>query len=286
MPGSKTENDAMLKMSAGALSGLTQTFLFSPWDRALYLSMKDNVAFLDRRNWVEPFRGCTQALAHRTCTTGMWRPLLDVMLPPARRLVGPGQEPTARLLAGNGAGVVNGLALNWISAAKYQMWTNEGNFWETVARMWRQGGVRPFVRGLTPTVGRDAVFGGVFMSCRHWLATVCLGDPDGRADSGSRVGEVAVTVTAGAMATVASGPLNYARNMQYATPASEQSRTTASLIRELFAEAAVEPRPVQFLTSRLRLGWGTMRVAVGMGVGFELYRFFQQVLQYSYSSSM
>ena len=107
-----------VKVGAGALSGLTQTLIFNPWDRALYLSVKDDRVFLDRRNWREPFRGCTQAVGHRTCTTGLWWPLLDVMLPPARMVAGPGREPLAQLLAGNGAGVVNGLVLNWISAAR------------------------------------------------------------------------------------------------------------------------------------------------------------------------
>ena len=44
------------------------------------------------------------------------------------------------------------------------------------------------------------------------------------------------------VATLASGPFNYARNMQYATPSSQPATGMFALIRDLFRQAAREVR--------------------------------------------
>ena len=83
-----------------------------------------------------------------------------------------------------------------------------------------------------------------------------------------------LSLVSGSLATIASAPFNFARNMQYATPPSQRAASTAALLAGLFRQARAERRPVRFLQRRLRVGWGTARVAVGMAAGFELYRGF------------
>lgn len=52
-------------MSCGVFSGFVQASMFNPWDRALYLSVKNNRKFLDKQNFVNPFAGVFQTLAQR-----------------------------------------------------------------------------------------------------------------------------------------------------------------------------------------------------------------------------
>ena len=305
--GAGTVKNTSVKVTAGLLSGLTQSLLFNPWDRALYLSVKEDRRFLHPRNFRNPWRGASQSLGHRALSSGMYWPLVDWLLPHARSAVGRTtaaattttssnsssssstggtHEMLAKLLAGNGAGAINGAALNWIAATKYRMWgapeTPGGNlFWSTIVRMWRNGGARPFCMGLGPTVARDSVFGGVFMGLRHGLMVLVEqreGNSGNTGGGGPLSQSVAVSLAAGACATTASAPLNYARNMQFATSSKEPAQSTIALLRGLARQAKVEPRPWLFLQRRLRVGWGTLRVAVGMATGFELYALYTRLL--------
>jgi hypothetical protein len=74
-----------VKFAAGLLSGLTQSLLFNPWDRALYLSVKEDRAFLRRANFRHPWRGASSSLFHRAASSGMYWPLVEQLLPYARR---------------------------------------------------------------------------------------------------------------------------------------------------------------------------------------------------------
>jgi hypothetical protein len=51
---------------AGIVCGLFQAGLFNPWDRALYLSVRDRRHFLHPANFKNPFQGFWQAIVHRT----------------------------------------------------------------------------------------------------------------------------------------------------------------------------------------------------------------------------
>ena len=43
------------------------------------------------------------------------------------------------------------------------------------------------------------------------------------------------------------------------------------IFSDLKTDVMNESRPLSSLQGRLRVGWGTTRVAIGMAVGFELY---------------
>jgi hypothetical protein len=86
--------------------------------------------------------------------------------------------------------------------------------------------------------------------------------------------KLAGNLAAGACATVVSGPLNYARNMQYATSLHQPCPSTWKVLTELFANARKQPTwpgKVFYVQFRLRVGWGSMRVAVGMAAGQALF---------------
>lgn len=51
---------------SGLICGLFQAGLFNPWDRALYLSVRDRRHFLHPTNFKNPFHGFWQAIVHRT----------------------------------------------------------------------------------------------------------------------------------------------------------------------------------------------------------------------------
>lgn len=53
---------ALLKFNCGLIGGITQAGLFNPWDRALYLSVKESRPFLAWDNFSRPYQGFGQAI--------------------------------------------------------------------------------------------------------------------------------------------------------------------------------------------------------------------------------
>ena len=114
---------------------------------------------------------------------------------------------------------------------------------------------------------RDAVFGVTYELLRTECRRSAL-------DPSQQSSKLLCNTAAGAAATILSGPFNYARNMQYALPVGDKAPSTLVVVRQLWVEAAQEPSALarlRFLQIRLRIGWGSLRVAVGMALGQALF---------------
>lgn len=239
-----------------------QAGFFNPFDRALYLSVKNNVPFLTKTNFVQPYQGFSQAIVGRALSGGLYYPLEHFFM---THLPHDG-SPWANFFAGTGAGMTNALILNPITTVKYKTWsraTGRGMLSEAKT-MYVKGGLRPFTNGLTPTLCRDIVFGGIYTYLR--LEFQYNGLPTEYQWCGNMV--------AAALATVLSGPLNLARNVQYATKSRQLAPSTVTIFVTLMQEIKQKPSTYQkwlHMQNRLRIGWGTARVAVGMAFGQFVY---------------
>ena len=158
------------------------------------------------------------------------------------------------------------LVLNPLSAIKYRTWGKERdrNMMQEAAHMWKRAGFKPFFHGCLPTICRDVVFGGVYTFARYNLRDAAwTGDE-----------QWACNMASAALATVASGPFNLARNVQFATSASAErpsiSKVLSNLWRKTWRRKGILKR-LGYLQNRLRIGWGTARVAAGMALGQQVY---------------
>lgn len=261
---------SMVSFLSGLAAGVAQAGLFNPFDRALYLSVKNHTRFLNPENFKTPYQGFFQSVGHRALSGGLYYPLEQFFISqlPAEAALDPGYSGAFyNFLAGTAAGSVNAMVCNPVSAVKYKTWgrdVNRGMVKESL-EMLRKGGIRPFCNGLIPTVIRDLVFGGTYTFLRFELQY--------RLQLGSEY-QWASNFMAAALATVMSGPFNLARNVQYAT----KSRHVADTVKEVLIQFAHETsqRPTLYektrhVQNRLRLGWGTARVALGMSFGHFVY---------------
>lgn len=259
---------------SGLCAGVTSAGLFNPIDRALYLSVKNSIPFLSKDNFISPYSGFFQSVGHRAVSGGLYYPLeqffLTTMAPtPALLLTeGKGNIALHNFLAGTAAGACNAIVVNPLSAVKYKTWGRDSPrpFWTEAADMLRKGGLRPFSNGMIPTVLRDLVFGGCYTLIRFELQY--------RFQLSNNDYQWAANMMAAAMATIVSGPFNLARNVQYAT----RSHHVADPVTEVFVNFGTEvmERPTflakcKHIQNRLRIGWGTARVAVGMSFGHFVY---------------
>ena len=209
-------------------------------------------------------------------------------------------------LAGNSAGAVSGVVLNQLTAIKYASWDAEHGFLATASRMWREGGMRPFMKGIVPTVVRDTIFGGVFALTKEGCARgirklqsrakkvskeekeTHTAAQSGTASSlvktasaftvhNTKTVDFVSSLLAGALGTIVSSPFNYVRNIKYGWPASEAPPATLRILGDLLTECRQKVADGEWrqaaghMQDRLRIGWGTARVAVGMAVGYEIY---------------
>ena len=129
--------------------------------------------------------------------------------------------------------------------------------------MFKTGGVRPFFLGSAATIGRDLIFGSIFSSSRFIL----------NENTENRY-SLACNLISGCLATLLSSPLNYVRNIHYASSPAQSRVAGAVIIRNLMLEASKQDntyKGLSFLQQRLRIGWGTLRVGVGMAVGARVY---------------
>ena len=264
----------------GLAAGVISAGVFNPFDRALYLSVTNRTPFLTKQNFQNPYLGFMQSVGHRALSGGLYFPLeqffMTVLVPAQqstvieKKLKRQSHNSTGALLnflAGTAAGAMNAILINPISAIKYKSWgreTNRGMMTEAV-EMLRKGGLRPFYNGLIPTLWRDLVFGGCYTFLRFEFQYRFQLSTDHQYIS---------NFMAAAVATVASGPFNLARNEQYAT----KSRHVADTLRVVLSNFVIETREHStlyekciFIQQRLRLGWGTIRVALGMSFANFLY---------------
>eukprot|EP00946_MAST-07B_sp_MAST-7B-sp1_P000464 g464.t1 len=287
---------------AGTLSGVTTAGVFNPYDRALYLSVIHEKPFLHRSNWSKPFQGAANALLHRTVAGGLYFTVYDLLQKPVARMLSEGSSslPSASgsskslpedaavisFATGTLAGFANGVILNPIAAVKYAAWgsdTSKG-LQRYAISLWRRGGIRPFVAGIVPTVVRDMVFGASYSTLRFLFASALSKQLSPRKSEGDRHASAYMKFVppfsqfiGAAIATTASSPFNYWRNMQFDTKPGQKPVGFIRCMHDLGHAVGDAPgfqAKCLRVSMKLRIGWGTLRVATGMAVGQQLYDFF------------
>lgn len=254
-----------VSLLCGLVSGATQAGVFNPYDRALYLSVKHSRPFLSRVNFENGYQGFGQSVTGRAIASGLYYPLEHgflSLIPEDGK-----SHPLYVFLAGTSAGAMNAIILNPISAVKYKTWSRQVNrgIWVEAAEMWHKGGLRPFLNGLRPTLCRDIAFGGCYTFLRY-----TINGPSASPDHYQWIGNM----LAAGVATVVSGPFNLARNEQYATKSKKLAPTIPQVFSTLAKQVAAQDNmsdKLHLLQNRLRIGWGTARVAVGMAFGHFIY---------------
>lgn len=269
----KRHESSTVSFACGIVAGIAQAGLFNPYDRALYLSVKHKRPFLSSVNFQSPYQGFLQSVGGRALSGGLYYPLehffIECVDDNEKNNDGGTQQSTATMFfAGTAAGAMNAMLLNPLSALKYKTWgrdVSRGLICEAKS-MLRKGGARPFFNGLFPTLMRDVAFGGCYTYLRHAWRTP--------SSSPQQKQPYIVNVLAAAVATVASGPFNLARNVQYATRSRKVAPTTLQVLVKLVRDVSCKETVMEkfhHVQNRLRIGWGTARVAVGMAFGQLLY---------------
>jgi hypothetical protein len=219
--------------------------------------------------------GVFQTVLQRAISAGLYFPIEELSVEILESVTGV-YNSVVLFSAGTVAGVANGIIMNPFTRVKYHYWgkvdPGKENFLTTATEILWHGGIRQLFVGTMATVHRDLVFGGVFSLLRHQILPRFF--PHTKKKRNKNETYFTSNLLAGAMATILSSPLNYVRNIHYATPPTSSPQTVIKILEELWKESLKESssfKSFRFLQHRLRIGWGTARVACGMAVGSKLY---------------
>lgn len=276
--------------ASGLIVGVATSGIFNPWDRALYLSVKYNRPFLTAANFKSPYQGFSQALVQRTFLGGIYYvaqgQLNTYLFPFLHNQLGFSQT-LSQFYVGMAAGSIGGALTNSISAIKYHTWGKEGaSFRSSAHEMWTQGGVQTFVKGTTATMTRDMAFGSTYEMLRSLMRTKAEKTESKKLSANQ---SFIYNAGAAAVATVVSSPFNYVRNMHYATPPDRKPASAYEVLTHLWNESKNPGHSfisrLSFFQQKLRFGWGTARVAVGMAVGQKLFDWTRDQLSHASSDA-
>eukprot|EP00634_Sargassococcus_sp_CCMP2135_P010019 CAMPEP_0198662578 /NCGR_PEP_ID=MMETSP1467-20131203/48172_1 /TAXON_ID=1462469 /ORGANISM="unid. sp., Strain CCMP2135" /LENGTH=317 /DNA_ID=CAMNT_0044399075 /DNA_START=42 /DNA_END=995 /DNA_ORIENTATION=+ len=280
------EKSAFQILGTGFVSGMVVTAVLNPYDRALFLSVRAKRPFLQMENWRRPFDGVGQTLVSRSLSTGLYFPLEEL----GHRLV-QGNTFSSSFFAGNFAGFVNALLLSPLAAVKYMSWgssdstkvdgDNRRSMYRAAVATWRRGGIPAFFTGFSATVARDMTFGATFASLRRQTRLWLFGDPT--CASLPHWQCFLADATAAGIAAVGSGPFNYARNQQFAhhsldSPPPSIASSLTYFWTNLTARDGLYAK-ARYAQTRLMIGWGTLRVAAGMGLSSLCYQLLSELNQ-------
>lgn len=242
------------RFACGLASGLGQSTLFNQYDRAMYRSIAEKRPFLHKINWRgNPFAGVSPSFIQRSVSAGLYFPLEDFF----RRTVSSNYAIDGILV-----GMVGGVFTTPFNSVKYAMWSSpSSSMSKTAVGLYESGGVARLMRGVSPTLYRDMSFGIVYSVLRH------------KGDNG-----FVNNVLAAFIATAVSSPFNYARMKMYASTTTNSQLSTSIILSDLRRDIQLHsPHSASFLEKAkftfktLNVGWGALRVGLGMGVGSQIY---------------
>lgn len=245
------------------LSGAVQAVLFNPIDRALYLRVHHRRSLVHPHNWTTPFQGFGNAAVYRTICGGsylFWQDMGRAAIVAHAPQVQHVHPSWLQFGVGVFAGSLNGLMLNQLQIVKYRMWSdNHGTFLSVSQRMWKDVGASIFFRGVSVSMLRDVTFGITYevMRVPH------------RTERHPAL-QFLCNSLAAMVASIISSPINYCRNLIYGAPSVSCPLRVGSMLRLLALEAVERPTSLErfsFLNGRLNVGWGSVRVGVGMAIG-------------------
>lgn len=243
------------RLMSGVSTGIISTFIFNPFDKALYLMVRDNKSIFNKEIWKNPYHGVTQALLSRTLGYGVYFSIYDICRE---------NLSMKNVLAGSVTGASMALVCNPINVVKMYNWnsnTSKGLI-KMALEMKKKYGMQKFSYGLKYTISRDLIYSNIFYILN---------------DGYNKEKSFVKTMGIGCCATALSSPLNYCRNRLYYDFSKYISMK--EIIQELHSDMytkTISNKISYLINNKFCIGWGTLRVGFGMAVSKKIYDFFEK----------
>ena len=146
---------------SGICTGVSQTILFNPVDRALYLHMINNTKFINKANWLSPYQGMSNSIISRCISYGYYYTIIDTFNNYTDKYID--NKTTQHIATGILTGMTTSVLINPMNAIKYHSWgNNTRKLTKTMVNMYKNNGFKSFTRGLASTIKRDCTFSTIY----------------------------------------------------------------------------------------------------------------------------
>jgi hypothetical protein len=249
---------------AGLTTGFIQTILFNPIDRALYLHMCENNKLFTRSNWQNPYQGVTNAIYSRVIAYGFYYAIIDHYKNMVNSFFTNNNNITKNTIAGIMVGITTSLMLNPFTVIKYYTWKDKNNVLNKVAKdLIKRQRYKILTHGLSMTITRDIVFSVGYLNIKDWYKKY----------DDNKLSYFLLNMAGVAIATIASSPFNYVRTKIFENGFDKKINMLKTL-KDLHNESIINKPYTKYMLKRLCIGYGTLRVAVGINSGQLMYDYF------------
>lgn len=263
----QTNNDINKKFVSGLSAGIANTIMFNPVDRAIYLMVRDNKSLFDKSVWKNPYCGVRQAFYGRVIGYGIYFTLFDVYREKLKMnmfMASLGIKEHSNeteivmntLVASIATGCTTAVLTNPINVIKMFNWNQDTNNKKLVVlgtEMYKKYGYNVFFKGLECTMLRDSIFSSIF----YGLSTKY-----------NKEKSIMKDVCFATVGTIAASPINYARNEKYFN---FDKKVTIMDVTKEFSMDIKNGNIKNLIFHKLNIGWGTLRVGVGMALSKQIY---------------
>lgn len=246
---------------AGLTTGLIQTVLFNPVDRALYLHIHENNKLFTKSNWQNPYQGVTNAVYSRVVAYGFYYTIIDYYKHIVNGTLKSNNDTVKNTVTGAMVGVTTSLMLNPFTVIKYYTWKDKNNILNRVAKeLIKTQRHKILTHGLNMTITRDIIFSIGYLNIRDHYKKY----------SDNKLLYFGLNMGGVALATIASSPFNYIRTKIFEN-GFEKKTCVLKTLKDLHYESKYSGSYVRYMLGRLCIGYGTARVAVGISSGQLMY---------------
>ncbi len=269
----------LIDFASGVFSGTSCAAIFHPWDRGVYLSVKNHRSVFSRANFHRPYHGILQTVLQRAVLGSAYYFVASQMkenLIPFMRDNLRAPEVSQYIAVGAAAGATHGIMTNTVASIKANAWSKGSHtFSSSAAEMYREGGPGIFVKGLMTSVLRDAIHGMTYEVTRNLFRDAAKKHAVDKSGDLLPGANFVSDSAAACLGTIAAAPLNHARTLKFSTPPHVTPPTIPQAMKLLWKESEPWSRRLlgrtRFLQKRLCIGVGTARASVGMALGQSLY---------------
>lgn len=244
-------------------SGVSGAILFNWADKAQYKSIKYHRNIFDKRNFKYPMQGTFNSIATKIISNGSYFFWLDTYRVLGKTLYPTTSKPLSEFIAGNLAGSTVAIITNPLSAIKYRGWDKRTPIIMTATIMYKKGGMKSFFKGTTPRICRDMIFSSGYIMTHYY----------GKEKFGNGKLLFMLDNVSAMVATTLSSPYNYVMNRKYAVKPHNSYPSTYQIFKELYHLTKQESQQVLYLVRRFQIGFGNIRVALGMTISHRIYEY-------------
>ncbi|HSW70516.1 MAG TPA: hypothetical protein VLH77_00880 [Gammaproteobacteria bacterium] len=271
LPSSQTLIYFLSSLSTGVIT----TGIFNPMDRALYLAIIKKRPLWVKANFVSPYQGCLSAMGQKSIFGSLYYITQDqakIHLQPYLLTQLHSGEVVANIGVGCFAGSIHAIFSNPLNSVKYQTWgDDEACYLKTAQKMWKMKQLEPFIRGTRATIYRGITFGSIYEVLRNLLRQKLNPEETQKPQNKLMTVDFAANTTSAILSTIAASPFNYARNIQYKMPLQQPAPTVKEILISTHKESKTQNKTllsrINFFSKTFQLGWGTVRVGVGIATG-------------------